>query len=332
MNQGAKVLLGGLALVGIGLFVFASGEKQANAASGAPPNPPLPPVVPPTAGSPAIPAAQGTVMVPTTGPSTAPENSPTPVIAPSVSVTPSASGGTTITTPFGAVTIPANGSSYTLPGVGTVDPATGNVFGPNGTIVGNFNKTTGVFTPAAALPATVTLPNGQTEGTGVILSNTAPVPTQTLPGLTITPGPAPTPAEPAASPAEQPSSLPADTLAAVTAMLAQEHSANWRVIPEPTLKTWQSARGLTADGDYGTGTALRMAQETGMLPIIRGWPKGSYLGDGKLAAYQQSLRTLAASAPEPRKSQLLAAAAREQGQGYGTPEKPITTLITLQDA
>lgn len=330
MNQGAKVLLGGLALVGIGLFVFASGEKSANAAtSGAPPNPPLPPVVPPIPGL-TIPPNLGTVMVPPFGPPTAPANAPPPVIA----VTPAAGGGTTINTPFGPVTIPANGSTFTLPGVGTVDPATGNVFGPNGTIVGNFNKATGVFTPAGGglLPPTVTLPNGQTEGTGDVLPGAPPVPTQVLPGLTITPGPAPTPAEPPSSPAEQASSIPADTLAAVTAMLAQEHSPNWRVIPEPTLKTWQSARGLTADGDYGTGTALRMGQETGMLPIVRGWPKGSYPGDGKLAAYQQSLRTLAASAPEPRKSQLLAAAAREQGQGYGTPEKPITTLITLQDA
>ena len=331
MNQGAKVLLGGLALVGIGLFVFSSGEKQAHATSGAPPNPPLPPVVPPPPGI-SIPPNLGTIMVPPLGPSTPAPNAAPPVIAPPT-VTPAPGGGTTINTPFGAVTIPANGSTFTLPGVGTVDPATGNVFGPTGVIVGTFNKTTGVFTPSSgALPPTVTLPNGQTEGTGDVLPGAPPVPTQTLPGLTITPGPAPTPAEPPASPAEQPSSIPGDTLATVTAMLAEEHSPNWRVIPEPTLKPWQSARGLTADGDYGTGTALRMAQETGMLPIIRGWPKGSYLGDGKLAAYQQSLRTLAASAPEPRRSQLLAAAAREQGQGYGTPEKPITTLITLQDA
>lgn len=332
MNQGAKVLLGGLALVGIGLFVFSSGEKNANAASGAPPNPPLPPVVPPLPGLPTIPPNLGTIMVPPVGPSTAQPDSPPPIVAPTITQTPA--GATTINTPFGPVTIPANGSTFTLPGVGTVDPATGNVFGPNGNIVGNFNKASGVFTPAAAtsFPATVTLPNGQTEGTGVVLPSAPPVPTQTLPGLTITPGPAPTPAEPPASPAEQPSSIPGDTLATITAMLAQEHSPNWRVIPEPTLKTWQSARGLTADGDYGTGTALRMGQETGMLPIIRGWPKGSYLGDGKLAAYQNSLRSLAASAAEPRKSQLIAAAAREQGQGYGTPEKPITSLITLQDA
>lgn len=332
MNQGAKVLLGGLALVGIGLFVFSSGEKTANAASGAPPNPPLPPVVPPLAGLPTIPPNLGTIMVPPFGPPTAPPNAAPPVIAPPV-IAPAPGGGTTVNTPVGPVTIPANGTTFTLPGIGTVDPATGNVFGPNGVIVGNFNKSTGTFTPASAsFPPTVTLPNGETEGTGSLPSNAPPVPTQTLPGLTITPGPAPTPAEPPASPAEQPSSIPGDTLATITSMLAQEHSPHWRIIPEPTLKTWQSARGLTADGDYGTGTALRMGQETGMLPIVRGWPKGSYLGDGKLQAFQNALRSLAASAPEPRRSQLIAAAAREQGQGYGTPEKPITSLITLQDA
>lgn len=327
MTPGGKIVLGGLALIGIGAFVFASGEKQASAASGAPPNPPLPPVFPPIPGLPVIPPGSGTVMVPPFGPSTPTANTPAPAVTP-----------TTIPTPFGNLQIPSDGTTFTLPGVGTVDPATGNVFGPNGTIIGTFNKATGVFTPAASSPSSPGLPSPlppsitPVQRPAILPPTAAPVPTQVLPGLTITPGPAPTPAEPPASPAEQPSTIPSDTLATVTTMLAQEHSPHWRIIPEPTLKTWQAARGLAADGDLGTGTALRMAQEVGTVPIIRGWPRGSYLGDGKLAAYQNSLRSLAASAQEPRRSQLLAAAAREQGQGYGTPEKPIATLITLQDA
>lgn len=320
MTSGGKMLLGGLALVGIGLFVFASGEKQASAASGAPPNPPLPPVIPPPANAPPIAPSGGTVMVPPFGPPTAPPDAAPPVIAPPVAV-PAPGGGTTINTPFGQVTIPANGTTFTLPGVGTVDPATGNVFGPNGVIVGTFDKSTGVFTPSSSSPPNASNP-----------AASPPVPTQTLPGLTITPGPAPTPAEPPASTAEQPSTIPSDTLAVLTSMLAEEHSPHWRIIPEPSLKPWQSARGLTADGDFGTGTALRMAQEVGTLPIIRGWPRGSNPQSGLIQKYQAALRQIAATAPEPRRSQLLAAAAREQGQGYGTPEHPIATLITLQDA
>ena len=71
-------------------------------------------------------------------------------------------------------------------------------------------------------------------------------------------------------------------------MLAQEHSPHWRIAPEPALAAWQKARGLTADGMFGTGTAAKMAQEIGTLPIIRAWPKGSFLGDGKLEAYRAS--------------------------------------------
>ena len=154
-----------------------------------------------------------------------------------------------------------------------------------------------------------------------------PPPAPVLPTI---PGPPPAPAAPPASPPEVPSNAPADTVALVTKMLAQEQNPHWRIIPEPLLTAWQRARGLTADGDFGTGTALKLASEIGTLPIIRGWPKGSYLGDGKLSAYQASLQQLANAAPEPRASQLRAAAVRETGQGYGTPEKPIVHLITIQ--
>jgi hypothetical protein len=299
MNQGAKLLLGGLALAGIGALVFSSKSSSA-APSGAPPI--KPPLVPPLGSDPiSLPPNGGIVVVP---PVPAPGGDPSPFTPPVVipSVVPGSPTTTTIT----------------LPGIGTFNPATGDVFGPNGLIVGKFDPATGLFTPNGGAPTPINAP-------------LPPVPTQIVPGITVTPGPAPTPAEKPASTAEQPSSIAPDTLAVLTAMLAQEHSAHWRKIPEPSLVPWQRARGLTADGDFGTGTALKMAAETGMIPIIRGWPKGTTKQSPNLKNYQAALRTLAASAQEPRRSQLLAAALREQGQGYGTPETPIATLITLQD-
>lgn len=123
---------------------------------------------------------------------------------------------------------------------------------------------------------------------------------------------------------------PADTVGVVKEMLTQEgNGTNWRKSPEPLLKVWQSARGLTADGEFGTGTALKMAQEIGTIPIIRDWPKGSNKQGHWLPDYQAALLAIANTAPEPRATHLRASAQREQGQGYGTPPKPILTQFSF---
>lgn len=311
MNQGAKVLLGVLGLGGMAALIMSS--KSAHATPGAPAvQPPLNPN--PLPSSPSVPPSGGIVVVPPSGPSSPLPSSPPPAVVPDP-----LGGLTPIPNPMTGV-VPGSPTTGTisLPGIGTFDPATGNVFGPTGVTVGTFDPTTGKFTPVGGMPVPIVQP-------------VLPAPTQVSPGVVVTPGPAPTPAEPPASPAEQPSSVDPVTLAMLTAMLSQEHSAHWRIIPEPTVAAWQKARGLGSDGDFGTGSALKLAAETGMIPIIRGWPKGTALQSPNLKTYQAALRTLAASATEPRRSQLLAAALREQGQGYGTPETPIATLITLQD-
>jgi hypothetical protein len=273
MNQGGKVLLGLLAIGGIGAIVFASGK--ANAAEQPKPAPNPFPALPP-GGLPSIPGF-------------------TPAASPAQN-----GGG-------GAPVIPAPGTQIPLPGGGSV---------PVPSIPG-VNTPSGQNLPLPSLPNLIP---GLTPAAG---PSGAPV----LPTI---PGPAPAPSAPPASPPEVPSTAPADTVAVVAKMLAQEQNPHWRIIPEPTLVAWQRARGLGADGDFGTGTALKMAEEIGTLPIIRGWPKGSTPHDGKLDNYRASLQQIANAAPEPRASQLRAAAAREAGQGYGTPETPIVHLITLQ--
>lgn len=291
MTGTGKLVLGILALGGIGFFVFAAGEKKASASPGGGPPDVKPPVLPPVPGTLPIPPSGGIIIAPPAG---FPLPGVPPVVAP----------------PSGEIPIPGGGS---------VNPGQGTATLPGGVQV--------------QLPPGIPNPLGNGGGVTLPAPPTSNVPGQiTLPPIVITPGTLPLPSgAPPNSPAEQPTTAPDDTIATVTAMLAQEHSPHWRVIPEPTLKQWQAKRGLAADGDFGTGTALRMAQEIGTLPIIRGWPRGSSLHDGHLDNYRASLVQIANSAPEPRRSQLMAATTREQGQGFGTPEKPIATLIQLQE-
>ncbi len=266
MNQSGKIVLGLLALGGIGAIVFMSQNAHAESAGAGPSPGPLPPP-------------------------------PNPLLPPL--------GSDPISLPPGSV-IPPAGTPIPLPGGGSV---------PVPSIPG---VNTGGAQPLPTLP-TLPFPAQQPAAQ---LPQTPVLPT--------VPGPPPPISAPPASPAEVTTSAPADTVALVTKMLAQEANPHWRIIPEPLLIAWQKARGLTADGDFGMGTALKLAQEIGTIPIIRGWPKGSTPHDGKLANYQASLQQIANAAPEPRASQLRASAAREAGQGYGTPEKPILHLITLQ--
>jgi hypothetical protein len=46
-------------------------------------------------------------------------------------------------------------------------------------------------------------------------------------------------------------------------------------------------------------------------------------------AFAAELVALANAAEEPRKSQLMAAAQREKGQGFGSTQKPINPLIAF---
>ncbi len=306
MTPAGKTALGLLAAAGVVTLIIASSSKKASAAPATTQPVVNPPLLPPLSGNLPIPPSGGVVMVPDDA-GDHPDGPP--VIAP-----------------------PANGP-IALPGGGSFDPTTGQGTLPNGQPV--------QLPPLAALPAGGAPPPGPAQPLPGIVPS-APLPA--IPGLPDLPPqvanlPAPgplvppltNPTIPQAGNPSQVTSAPADTIAAVTAMLAQEASSKWRKMPEPTLVTWQKNRKRTQDGKFGTGDALVMALEIGTLPIIRAWPKGSFLEGKWIPEYKAALRQIAATAPEPRKSQLLAAAEREQGQGFGTPEKPILSQIHLAE-
>lgn len=365
MQRGAKIALGVL-VAGAAVVALVASESDAKAAALPPVNPPLPP---PQPGSVPLPPSGGIIMVPPvpeagdddSGPG---PGSPAPVVTPPASGPIPLPGGGSFNPGTGvgpgSVPLPGvgpetggdpmslpplnNGVTLTLPGIGTFNPNTGNVFSnPGGLLIGTFDPRTLIFTPTngqpiqlPSIPGLPSLPGAPVSLPPVVSPGgvpTAPLPgnsggntgivppTQVLPPMIIEAG----------NPS-QPTTASIDTMTTVAAMLAQEQAPRWRKMPEPTLVTWQKNRGLTADGKFGTGTALKLAEEIGTVPIIRAWPQGSYPEGKWLNDYRAKLRTLAASAPEPRRSQLLAAIEREQGQGWGTPEKPITSLIHLAEA
>lgn len=180
--------------------------------------------------------------------------------------------------------------------------------------------------PTVQVPPVV-IPAG---GTTVQLPGGISIPVPTIPGVT---APAETPAAVPAPPVpaiELPSPVPPDTAALAAEMLADEATTNWKR-KYPALATWQAARGLTADGSFGPGSAKRMALEIGTLPIIRFWPRGT-LRETALEPYRNELIALANAAPEPRRAQLIMSANREQGQSFGVnpPVPPIKTLVQLK--
>lgn len=309
MTPAGKTALGLLAAAGVVTLIIAGSSKDANAKSSTAPEV-KPPLLPPLQGNLPIPPSGGVVMVP---PDAGDHPDAPPIVAP-----------------------PANGP-IALPGGGSFDPTTGQGTLPNGQPV-----QLPPLGPLGANPAGGAPPAGPNQPLPGVMP-TAPLPA--IPGLPPLPPqvanlpPAggggatlpPVVTPPVAGNPSQVTSAPADTIAAVTAMLAQEAGPKWRKMPEPTLLTWQKNRGRTQDGKFGTGDALVMAKEIGTLPIIRAWPKASFPEGKWLPEYRAALRELAATAAEPRKSQLLAAAEREQGQGWGTPEKPILSQIHLAE-
>lgn len=140
------------------------------------------------------------------------------------------------------------------------------------------------------------------------------------------------PAPPVSPPESTPvpkAQIPADTLELTRYLLEKEGSANWKRV-EPRVQIWQETRGLTADGKFGPGTARRLAEEIGTLPLVRYWPQGTLPGTA-VPQYQADILRIAAEAEEPRASQLRASADREKGQGFGTSPAAASERVLLEE-
>ena len=321
MSPGAKVglVIGGIVVVGGVLLLAAS--KEAHAA----PAPPKPPALPPNANAPPdvvapepgqAPGSNLPSSVPATPPQQPPASSlPQLPTFPTFPTAP-AQGPSAVPTP--------PGTTFSIPNplggvLGTVDPATGNVFGPNGTIIGTFNRATGIFTMAGTgqqiqIPGFGTLPQFPT-----LPVTPAPAPPAVVPPVAPAP-PQPAPAPPAVTPTPPAAmAVPKDTASLAAKMLAAEAASGWNV-KDPQVQAWQSTRPAAgvADGEFGVNSALAMANEIGTLPLIRFWPKGS-TKSAALQNYRAALYQLASKASDPSyAAQLQASAAREDARAYST--------------
>jgi hypothetical protein len=129
-------------------------------------------------------------------------------------------------------------------------------------------------------------------------------------------------APPIAAQELKPENDPNGTLALCRVLLAEQNNPGWKYV-SPAVKAWQSKVGMKADGKFGPGAALRMAQETVVLPWVRYWSLG--VGDGSKKAaindFRSRLKLYAESIvrtkPEAA-ANLVVAADRESGQGWPT--------------
>lgn len=236
------------------------------------------------------------------------------------------------------------------PPLGTFNPATGDVFGPDGTVIGQFNPKTGLFTSTSGMQVTIPGFGGSSSPVPVPLPLPS-VPAQPQappmvplplppPSVSVPPPPGPVSiqlpqiAPPIAPPAATGTTVQSDTANLVHGMLDAETRSGWNVI-DPIVRAWQKSRGLTADGKFGPQTALTVAKELGTLPLIRFWPLGSTKAK-LLAAYQDALMTLSAAArpTDPaRADELQHSAQRETALAYSTkgalPPVPLSAQVQI---
>lgn len=119
---------------------------------------------------------------------------------------------------------------------------------------------------------------------------------------------------------------PKGTVALARALINAESSSGWKQALKNDVQSWQSRVGLKPDGEFGPGSAQRMAQEVGVLPLIRFWPKGTPTAAAGVKKYRDAIYTMAANADNTNPA--LAAALRssasyENGQGWAKTPAPI---------
>jgi hypothetical protein len=166
-------------------------------------------------------------------------------------------------------------------------------------------------TAPAVAPSSAAPPQSQYQPP-MLPSEYAPPAVTTMPPMVVTPQPV--------AKAETAADVdPHGTVALARQMISVEESTGWKTALSQPIKDWQGRMGLTNDAKFGPKSALQMALEVGVLPLIRYWPKSQTL-KAALTSYRDDLYTTAANldqAGQPEHAAALRVSAEhETGQGY----------------
>jgi hypothetical protein len=98
-------------------------------------------------------------------------------------------------------------------------------------------------------------------------------------------------------------------------LLDAEHQSNWKTLHQAEVAAWQQTHGLKADGKFGPKSALVLAMDVGVAPIVRYWPSGTWPGSPAMEEYLDNLTGAGIDN------------SREKGQGFGS--NKITSFAEL---
>lgn len=120
---------------------------------------------------------------------------------------------------------------------------------------------------------------------------------------------------------------PKGTVALARKLLAREVMPNWKNDLKPDVQVWQRAVGLDPDGEFGLYSAQRMAQEVGLLPLIRTWNKSITTKKQAEQTYDQMIGQVVQSLQSNPDSKahieaLVRSMQREQAQAFGSKNPP----------
>ena len=327
----------GLLLAGGGAYFLFSKKKPATQAGGAAVNPVLVPSeqlpAPPGAVGPTeMPGGPPQVIVSPPSTSTTPQQQVTQALPNLVQQVQQALPQLFPQTPMPTVRPPGVPSSAVLRPDGRWQTSDGTVWDANGNVL-----VQGQALPPVSTPVTVA-PPGQNTIPVAVPTPVTPTPVALPPAITpqvltqqlpqvltnvlnqATQATQSTQATPLQHAETQPALDTYGTIALAKQMIDREASSGWKSALTAEINAWEARVGVGTGGKFGEGDAKRMAQEVGVLPLVRYWPKNT-LANTEVPKYRAAIEAIAQSvqASNPAHAAALrSSAAFETGRTYGT--------------